>query len=48
MKILLAILLGKKFVLHYPNGDRTYALPWEQVKPLKTLYGGILEIIWKE
>lgn len=45
--IFFARLLEKKFVLHYPDGHNTYALPWEQVSPLKALHGGTLEIIWR-
>ena len=48
IKIFLARLLGKKFVLTYSDGDKTYALPWEQVHPLQRLHGGELEIVWKD
>jgi hypothetical protein len=47
MKIFIARLLGKKFILHYPDGYRTYALPYEQARPLQALHGGKLEIVWK-
>lgn len=48
LKILCARLLDKKFILFYPDGQRTYRLPWEQVEPLKALHGGRIEAVWSE
>jgi len=47
MKTWIAILFGKKFVLTYPDGRKTRKLHWDEVRPLQILFGGTLEIIWR-
>lgn len=48
LKILIARMWKKKFILHYLNGYSTRPLKWAYVRPLQILHGGQLEIVWNK